>query len=146
MNTREQDIQLPHGPEFRFIDRIVEMEPGRNGKAIYKVRGDEPFLRGHFPGKPMMPGVLLIEAVAQLAGCVGQAGLEKPLANLKLAAVRNAKISGTAMPGQIIELVVTITGQMANVMQATGAALVEGRMILQVEVALAGDLAGSVEK
>jgi 3-hydroxyacyl-[acyl-carrier-protein] dehydratase len=115
------------------------MQPGKNGKGVYTVRGDEPFLRGHFPGHPIMPGVLLIEAVAQLAGCVGQAGLATPLKNLKLAGVRNAKISGTASPGQTIEIAVTIVGQMANVMQASGSASVDGRVILQADVILAGD-------
>src|SRR3954469_15948759 len=92
MNTIANEIGLPHGPEFRFVDRITEMDPGKSGKGVYLVRGDEIFLRGHFPGHPLMPGVLLIEAVAQLAGCVGQAGREQPLKNLKLAAVWNAKI------------------------------------------------------
>jgi 3-hydroxyacyl-[acyl-carrier-protein] dehydratase len=139
MNTSTNEIGLPHGPEFRFVDRITEMDPGKSGKGIYLVRGDETFLRGHFPGYPLMPGVLLIEALAQLAGCVGQAGREKPLQNLKLAAVRNAKISGTAAPGQTIELAVTIIGQMANVMQGSGTASVNGQVVLQADVVLAGD-------
>lgn len=133
------DIDLPHGPEFRFIDRVIDLQPGNSGRAFYMVRGDEHFLRGHFPGHPMMPGVLLIEAVAQLAGCVGQAGRETPLKNLKLAGVRQAKISGTARPGETIEISATINGQMANVFQAAGTALVDGRIILQVDVILAGE-------
>jgi 3-hydroxyacyl-[acyl-carrier-protein] dehydratase len=139
MSATSNDFALPHGPEFRFIDRIVEMQPDKSAKGVYLVRGDEPFLRGHFPGHPIMPGVLLIEAVAQLAGCVGQAGREVPLKNLKLAGVRNAKISGTAVPGQTIEFDVTIVGQMANVMQASGTASVDGKVVLQVDVILAGD-------
>ena len=139
MNMTANDIGLPHGPEFRFVDRITEIEPGKGGKGVYLVRGDEPFLRGHFPGQPLMPGVILIEAVAQLAGCVGQAGRETPLKNLKLAAVRNAKISGTAAPGQTIDLAVTIISQMANVMQGSGTASVNGQVVLQADVILAGD-------
>jgi 3-hydroxyacyl-[acyl-carrier-protein] dehydratase len=139
MSTTPNELGLPHGPEFRFVDRIVEMQPGKTASAVYTVRGDEPFLRGHFPGNPLVPGVILIEAVAQLAGCVGQAGRETALKNLKLAAVRHAKISGTAKPGETIELSVTIIGQMANVMQATGTATVAGKVVLQTEVILAGD-------
>jgi len=63
---------LPHGPEFRFVDRLTALEPGVHGAGEYTVRGDEPFLRGHFPGDPMMPGVLLVEAAAQLAGIVAR--------------------------------------------------------------------------
>lgn len=139
MSANSNDFGLPHGPEFRFVDRITESQPGKSGKAVYRVRGDEPFLRGHFPGHPIMPGVLLIEAVAQLAGCIGQAGRETPLKNLKLAAVRNAKISGTAAPGQTIDIEVTIVGQMANVLQASGTASVDGKVVLQADVILAGD-------
>jgi 3-hydroxyacyl-[acyl-carrier-protein] dehydratase len=130
---------LPHGREFRFVDCVDEMQPGKSATAVYKVRGDEVFLRGHFPGNPIMPGVILIEAVAQLAGCVGQAGRDMPLKNLKLAGVRNAKISGTAAPGQTIKLEVTMVGVMGNVMQASGTAAVDGKVILQAEVILAGE-------
>src|SRR2546423_14661654 len=65
---------LPHGPEFRFLDRLLSLEPGKSGAGEYAVRGDEPFLRGHFPGRPMMPRVLLVEAAAQLAGVVAETG------------------------------------------------------------------------
>ena len=64
--------QLPHGPEFRFLDRLTRLDPGKSGSGEYRLRGDEPFLRGHFPGAPIFPGVLLLEAAAQLAGTVAQ--------------------------------------------------------------------------
>src|SRR5947207_10612547 len=88
---------LPHGPEFRFLDRLTELTPGVSGSAEYRVRGDEPFLKGHFPGAPLFPGVLLVEAAAQLAGTVAQSDPAiRPMAGLKLTALRNIKILGSA--------------------------------------------------
>src|ERR1700710_2814434 len=114
---------LPHGPEFRFIDRLLKLEPGKSGSGEYRVRGDEPFLRGHFPGQPIFPGVLLVEAAAQLSGIVAQCDPEiPPLAGLKLTALRNVKILGTAIPGQVIELQSNITGRLGNLVQARATA------------------------
>jgi 3-hydroxyacyl-[acyl-carrier-protein] dehydratase len=63
--------RLPHRPPFRFLSEVVELEPGRAGQALWVVRGDEPFFQGHFPGDPVVPGVLIAEALAQLSGLVG---------------------------------------------------------------------------
>jgi 3-hydroxyacyl-[acyl-carrier-protein] dehydratase len=131
--------RLPHGPEFRFLDDVLTLEPGKSGTGQYKVRGDEPFLRGHFPGEPIFPGVLLVEAAAQLAGCVAQCDpAVLSLADLKLTAIRNAKITGTARPGQTIFLTTTILARMGNLIQASASATVDGVMVLRVELTLAG--------
>lgn len=131
---------LPHGPEFRFVDRITALEPGIAGSAEYTVRGEEPFLRGHFPGQPLLPGVLLLEAAAQLAGTVAQSDPAiAPLRNLKLTAIRGAKITGTARPGERIELHAKVTGRLGNLVQAHATAQVDGRLILQTELTLSGD-------
>src|SRR5438105_7575755 len=106
---------LPHGAEFRFIDRLLALDPGIAGAGEYQVRGDEPFLRGHFPGEPMFPGVLLLEAAAQLAGTVAQSDPEvPPILGLKLTALRAVKITGTARPGQTLRLEARITGRLGN--------------------------------
>lgn len=63
--------QLPHGEGFRFVDRIVELTPGVEGVGVWDIAGDEPFFAGHFPGNPVVPGVLIGEALAQMAGLVG---------------------------------------------------------------------------
>lgn len=92
---------LPHGPEFRFLDKVVSLTPGKEGTGEYLVRGDEFFLRGHFPGDPIFPGVLLVEAAAQLAGVVAQSDPGVlPLAGLKLTAIRAVKLPGAARPGR----------------------------------------------
>lgn len=63
--------RLPHRPPFRFLTAVTSLDAGRQGQATWAVRGDEPFLAGHFPGNPIIPGVLISEALAQLAGLVG---------------------------------------------------------------------------
>jgi len=132
---------LPHGPEFRFIDRLSALDPGKFGRGEYTVRGDEPFLRGHFPGHPLMPGVLLIEAAAQLAGTVAQSdpGIS-PLLNLRLTAIRACKILGTAKPSETIMLEARITGRMGGLVQAAATATVDGRVVLQTELTLSGQV------
>lgn len=67
---------LPHRPPFRFITRVVQLVPGESGEAEWQVQGDEPFFAGHFPKCPIVPGVLLAEALAQLSGLVGFLGKE----------------------------------------------------------------------
>jgi 3-hydroxyacyl-[acyl-carrier-protein] dehydratase len=131
---------LPHGPEFRFVDRLLSLDPGKSGAGEYTVRGDEPFLRGHFPGQPMMPGVLLVEAAAQLAGIVAQSDPNlTPLPGLKLAALRNVKILGTAQPGEVLRVEARITGRLGNLIQATASGIVHGNPVLQAELTLSGE-------
>ena len=62
---------LPHRPPFRFVTRVLDLSDGQFGEAVWTVRGDEPFFTGHFPGEPIVPGVLISEALAQLSGLVG---------------------------------------------------------------------------
>ncbi len=131
---------LPHGPEFRFLDRLLELDPGKRGVGEYTVRGDEPFLRGHFPGEPLMPGVLLIEAAAQLAGVVAQSDPAiPPLLGLKLTAVRNAKITGTARPGEIVAIRAEVLGRLGNLVQTRTSARVGANDVLVAELVLSGE-------
>lgn len=131
---------LPHGAEFRFIDRLTQLHPGHRGLGEYTVRGDEPFLRGHFPSEPIFPGVLLVEATAQLAGIVAQSDPTiPPLKNLKLTAFRFVKILGSARPGETLLLEATIAGRLGNLIQAQTYARVHGALVLTAEVTLSGN-------
>ena len=133
---------LPHGPEFRFVDRLTALEPGVRGEGEYTVRGDEPFLRGHFPGDPMMPGVLLVEAAAQLAGIVAQSDPRHvPMPGLKLTALRQVKILGTAKPGDTLHIRAEVRARLGNLVQASGIVLLNAREILRTDVTLAGESA-----
>lgn len=132
---------LPHGPEFRFIDALTALDPGKSGSATYTVRGDEPFLRGHMPGEPLFPGVLLIEAAAQLSGIVAQSDPSRtPLRGLKLTAVRSAKILGTARVGETIHISAQITGRFENLVQSEATIWVTDKEVLKAALALCGSV------
>ncbi|MDI1312456.1 3-hydroxyacyl-ACP dehydratase FabZ family protein [Prosthecobacter sp.] len=132
---------LPHGSEFRFIDEIVELNPGASAKAVWQLKGDEEFLRGHFPGAPLMPGVLMIEALAQLGGILIQTRPgEAPLKNMRLTAVRQIKILGSITPGQSLHLSGTLQGMLGNLGQVSGEICDDaGNVILTGAVTLAGE-------
>ena len=68
--------KLPHGAPFRFVDELLELEPGVRAKGRWRVSEGDGFFRGHFPGRPVVPGVLIAEALAQLAGVVAFSGRE----------------------------------------------------------------------
>lgn len=132
---------LPHGPEFRFIDEITELVPGVSAKGVWKLKGDEAFLRGHFPGAPLMPGVLMIEALAQLGGILVQTRPEEPpLKNLRLTAVRQIKILGSITPGQSLHLSGTLQGMLDTLGQVSGEVRDDaGNVIVTGAVTLAGE-------
>ena len=88
----------------------------------------------------MFPGVLLAEAAAQLCGVIAQSDPKiAPLAGLKLTALRNVKITGTARPGEVIQLRATIVGRLGNLIQARAVATVNDQPVLQAELVLSGD-------
>lgn len=134
--------RLPHGEGFRFVDEVRSLDPGREGRGVYRVRGDEPILNGHFPGNPITPGVILIEAIAQLGGVVAQTDPEvPPLADLRLAAVKSAKILGAAGPGELLEIHVRLDGRMGGLVQLSGGVSSAGRELARASVCLSGVVA-----
>ena len=130
---------LPHGPEFRFVDALETLEPGKSATARYLVRGDEAFLAGHFPGNPLMPGVILIEAIAQLGGVVAQSDpVIAPLENLLLTGVRGAKILGAAKPGEVLTLRAEVEGRLGGMIQSSGEVSVGDRPLASAKIMLSG--------
>jgi 3-hydroxyacyl-[acyl-carrier-protein] dehydratase len=137
---------LPHGPEFRFVDRLLSLTPGQEGVGEYRVRGDEYYLRGHLPGEPILPGVLLVEAGAQVAGMVAQEDPAHPsLPRLKLAALRTVKILGAVHPGETVVIQAAIIGRLGALVQARVSARVSGAEVMSAELTLSGTAPVSVD-
>lgn len=132
---------LPHGKEFRFVDELTELVPGVSAKGVWTLKGDEEFLRGHFPNAPLMPGVLMIEALAQLGGILVQTRPgEAPLKNLRLTAVRQIKILGSITPGQSIHISGVLQAVMDTLGQVSGEIRDDaGHVIVTGSVTLAGE-------
>ena len=131
---------LPHGPEFRFIDELTALTPGESATARWQLKGTEEFLRGHFPGHPLLPGVIMIEALAQLGGILAQTrpGIA-PLNDLRLTAVRQFKILGSIEPGQSLLIEARLEGALAGVLQISGSLSDEtGQRLATGTVVLAG--------
>ncbi|HUC83899.1 MAG TPA: hypothetical protein VL970_01805 [Candidatus Acidoferrales bacterium] len=130
---------LPHGPEFRFVDRMISLTPGVEGVGEYHVRGDEYYLRGHLPGEPIMPGVLLVESAAQVAGMVAQEDPANPRwPRMKLTALRAVKIFDSARPGDLLRIHAVITARLGPMIQARVSAFISDATVLSAELVLGG--------
>ncbi len=93
-------LGLPHRAPFIFIDEVVELQPGEAALCRKVFPPEEPFFRGHFPGDPLVPGVILTEALAQTAGiAAGQPGR-----SFRLTAIKGMKFPGAVRPAEMIEL------------------------------------------
>ncbi|WP_411827546.1 3-hydroxyacyl-ACP dehydratase FabZ family protein [Luteolibacter sp. AS25] len=132
-------LSLPHGPEFRFIGEMLTLEHGVKGTATYKISGEEEFLKGHFPAEPIWPGVIMIEAIAQLGGVIAQSDpSEAVLPGMKLTSVKNAKILGTAIPGATLTIEASVEGRMGNLIQVKGSVSDGENKIAQAMITLSG--------
>lgn len=134
--TEDIDALLPHRYPFALVDKIVEIVPGKKAVGIKCVTKNEEFFNGHFPGKPIMPGVLQLEAMAQLAGCV-MAGLEgaKPGAIFFFGGADGVKWKKPVVPGDVLVMEVEVLkfNPRFGICKATGKGYVDG--VAAVEVA-----------
>ena len=125
---------LPHRPPFLLIDRIEELEPGQKIVALKNVTMNEPFFTGHFPGHPVMPGVLIIEAMAQ-AGAYAVLSQEEFKGKIAfLGGVDKAKFRRQVVPGDTLRLEVEINIVKRNARIGKGTAYVDGKKACEAEI------------
>lgn len=137
MGTKEIMEIIPHRQPFLLIDTIEELEVGIRGVGKKCVSYNEPFFAGHFPQEPVMPGVLIIEALAQV-GAV--AILSKPENKGKIAffaAINQAKFKGKVQPGDVLMLEVSIIKEKGPMGIGAAKAIVDGKVVAQAELTFA---------
>ena len=121
---------LPHRYPMLLVDRVEELVPGQRIVAVKAVTFNEGFFQGHFPGRPIMPGVLIVEALAQAAGvlAVESLGLSGSGKLVYFMAIDDAKFRKPVEPGVLLRLEVTFVQKRTRVCKFSGRALVDGQL------------------
>lgn len=131
MDIHEILEHLPHRYPFLLVDRVVEVIPGERIHAYKNVTINEPFFVGHFPHHPVMPGVLIMEALAQAAGILSFKTMEEkpsPDTVFYFAGIDEARFKRPVMPGDRLDLHVTIERQMRGIWKYSAEAKVDGQL------------------
>lgn len=127
---------LPHRYPFLMVDRIINMDGDASGIGIKNVTANEPQFMGHFPNQPVMPGVLMIEGMAQTAGamCVAARGKDDPPKLVYFMTIDRAKFRKPVMPGDRVEYHVTKIRNRANIWKYDAVARVDGVKVAEAEI------------
>jgi len=135
----EMDIQeilksLPQRYPMLMVDRVISIEVGKRLIAVKNVSANEPYFQGHFPGRPIMPGVLILEAMAQAAGLLIFAGEAIHEYIYYYAGIDNARFKRPVLPGDQLELDVTLERQLRNVGKFSCIARVAGNVVAEATI------------
>ena len=137
LNIDQIEAILPHRYPFLLVDRITECTPGESAKGLKCVTANEPFFPGHFPGFRVMPGVLIIEALAQV-GAVALLTQEENQGKLALfGGIKNARFKRQVRPGDVLELSCQLTARKGPVGFGTAEARVDGKLACKAELTFA---------
>jgi 3-hydroxyacyl-[acyl-carrier-protein] dehydratase len=133
MNIKDIQNLLPHRYPFLMVDRIVEIDPGKRIVGIKNVTINEEFFQGHFPGNPIMPGVLIIEALAQVAGILAFQTGGSGGKSVYFMSIEKAKFRRPVVPGDQLRLEVSVLQHRGNVWKFAGNALIEDKIAAEAE-------------
>ena len=149
LNIEEIMRQLPHRYPFLLVDRVLECVAGQHCLALKNVTVNEPFFPGHFPHRPVMPGVLIIEALAQAAGILAfKTAKVVPDADTRFyfVAIDNARFRKPVEPGDQLHLKVTLKRAFKGIWKFHGSAEVDGVEVASAEIMVAPETKGPKDK
>jgi len=130
---RPEEI-LPHRPPFLYVDEITALTPGKNASGLWRLSGTEDFFRGHFPGRPLLPGVLMVEAMAQLGG-IALLTDERYSGSLALfGGIDKARFRRQVGPGDTLEMAIELDQLGSNAGKGHGTATVQGKTAATVSM------------
>jgi len=133
MDIKEIQKFLPHRYPFLLVDKVVEIEPGEKAVGIKNVTVNEQFFQGHFPGRPIMPGVLIIEAMAQVAGVLAFRSGAPVGKSVYFMSIEKAKFRRPVVPGDQLRLEINVLQRRGNVWKCSGNATVEEKVAAETE-------------
>lgn len=136
MDYRDIELTIPHRPPFLLIDKVINIVPGQSATGVKAVSGGEPYFAGHFPGNPVMPGVLIIESFAQVASCMFSKFLPDETEGklFFLTSVDKARFRKPVRPGDMLYLKIVKKGGKGTLQKFTGLAEVDGKKMAEAEI------------
>jgi len=130
---RPEDV-LPHRPPFLLVDEVTEVEPGQWARGRWHLSGEEDFFAGHFPGRPTLPGVLMVESLAQLGGVAVLADARFAGRLPLFGGIDRARFRRQVVPGETLDLEVTLGRLSARAGTGRGVATVNGELACESEL------------
>ncbi len=132
LNIREIQNILPHRYPFLLVDRITELEPDKKAVGFKNVTFNEPFFQGHFPDNPIMPGVLVVEAMAQVSGIVAMYDGAQGK-SVYFMSIEKVKFRKPVVPGDQLRFEVTVLQKRKNVWKFAARTFVDGKVVAEAE-------------